>query len=315
MNLAIEQNDDMKQEVIFLSEDLELVGHLYRPADYQPEKRYPAIVVSHPFTGVKEQVAGRYAERLAQAGYLALAFDTAYQGESEGLPRHLETPHSRAEGIKSAVSYLSNLPDVDPERIGALGIAAGGGYAVFAARTDTRIKAVAAVNAVCQGSLLREGLNGSRTPEQLQSLLAAAADDRTAQDRGEAAATRSALAETAQAAAEQPQRLLREAYDYYRTPRGRHPNAENRFVESGLDALAGFDAFARIDMLAPRPLLMIAGAEADTRYFSERAIAAAAEPKELCLIAWASHFDLYDREPCVAAAAARLKVFFDLSLA
>lgn len=84
---------------------------------------------------------------------------------------------------------------------------------------------------------------------------------------------------------------------------------------SGLDALAGFDAFARIDMLAPRPLLMIAGAEADTRYFSERAIAAAAEPKELCLIAWASHFDLYDREPCVAAAAARLKVFFDLSLA
>ncbi|RBH45841.1 alpha/beta hydrolase, partial [Pseudomonas sp. MWU13-2860] len=112
MNLAIEQNDNkMKQEVIFLSEGLELVGHLYRPADYQPEKRYPAIVVSHPFTGVKEQVAGRYAERLAQDGYLALAFDTAYQGESEGLPRQLETPHSRAEGIKSAVSYLSNLPD------------------------------------------------------------------------------------------------------------------------------------------------------------------------------------------------------------
>ncbi|MEN6080829.1 alpha/beta hydrolase [Chromobacterium piscinae] len=314
MNLAIEQNDNMKQEVIFLSEDLELVGHLYRPADYQPEKRYPAIVVSHPFTGVKEQVAGRYAERLAQDGYLALAFDTAYQGESEGLPRHLETPHSRAEGIKSAVSYLSNLPDVDPERIGALGIAAGGGYAVFTARTDPRIKAVAAVNAVCQGSLLREGLNGSRTPEQLQSLLAAAAEDRTAQDRGEAAATRNALAETTQMAAEQPQRLLREAYDYYRTPRGRHPNAENRFVVSGLDALAGFDAFARIDMLAPRPLLMIAGADADTRYFSEQAIAAAAEPKELCLIAWASHFDLYDREPCVAAAASKLKAFFDRSL-
>ena len=117
----------MRTNVTFKSNDLKIAGHLYLPDDYKKGEKRPAIVVSHPFGGVKEQTAGLYAKKLSEKCFITLAFDASYQGESEGEPRFLEDPFLRAENIKSAVSFLETRDEVDEQGIGALGICASGG--------------------------------------------------------------------------------------------------------------------------------------------------------------------------------------------
>ena len=129
------------KKVSFKKFDLHLAGLLFLP-----DGKYPAVVVTHPGGGVKEQCSSLYAWHLARAGYVALAFDASHQGESEGLPRCLEDPTSRVEDIRSAVDLLVTLPYVDEERIGAMGICAGGGYTMSAIQTDVRIKAAAGIS-------------------------------------------------------------------------------------------------------------------------------------------------------------------------
>jgi len=178
----------MKADVAFDSAGLSLAGNLYRP-DNQVTGQLPAIVVGHPGSGVKEQAAGLYAERLAHAGLISLAFDSAHQGESEGLPRGLEDPAHRVEDLKAAVSYLSTREDVDPDRIGVLGICASGGYALSATAADHRIRAVATVSGVDIASQFRNGADGAQDPTVFRSMLQAAAAARTAEARGGGAGT------------------------------------------------------------------------------------------------------------------------------
>ncbi|MFD7436892.1 alpha/beta hydrolase [Streptomyces sp. NPDC059861] len=174
----------MKTNVSSVSNGLKVAGHLHLPDGHTGGRR-AAVVVSHPFGGVKEQTAGLYAQRLAAEGFVAVAFDASYQGESEGGPRFLGNPFARAEDIRSAVTFLTTREEVDPERIGALGICASGGYVPYAAQTERRIKAVAAVSGVDMGALHREGLGGGQSEDVIRGMLEQPGRDRTAQARGE----------------------------------------------------------------------------------------------------------------------------------
>ncbi|MEV0639089.1 alpha/beta hydrolase [Streptomyces sp. NPDC050619] len=289
----------MKTDVTFLSSDLKLAGTLFLP-DTPPAERLAAIVVSHPGGGVKEQTASIYAERLAREGFAALVFDAAYQGESEGEPRGLEDPFQRAEDVKSAVSFLTTREEIDPDRIGALGICASGGYVPYAAQTDLRIKAVATVSAGDLGSVMRDGLGRTQDPRTTRSLLELAGAARTAEARGEAVPRQEWITEAVDA----------ETHEYYRTPRGHHPRAVQPWPVRSLDQLIQYDSYALIHLISPRPLLMIIGSDANTAYISREAIEKAAEPKELFVIDGGTHISLYDKDEHVTPAVAKLTAFY-----
>lgn len=300
----------MPSRVEFPSKGITVVGELYLPIETATDRKHAAIVVAHPMGGVKEQTSALHAKILAENGFIALAFDAAYQGESGGEPRGLEDPTQRAEDVRSAVTYLSTLQEVDEGRIGALGICASGGYVPFAAQTDTRIKAVATVSAADVGSLFREGMkNTAMTTDRdtLSKLLAESGKARIAEARGEPVPMQPLLPDSPEGLPETVPALFREGSEYYRTPRAQHCRSTNRFPVRSMDLVVNYSSYAFVDLISPRPLLMIAGSEADSRYFSEEAIARAGEPKELFLVKGQTHVSLYDH---VDGHAAKLVDFF-----
>jgi fermentation-respiration switch protein FrsA (DUF1100 family) len=303
----------MKTNVTFDSAGITIAGHLYTPDDGATGPR-PAIVVGHPASGVKEQAAGLYAERLAGQGFVALAFDAAYQGESEGTPRGLEDPAHRVEDLKAAVSFLSVRDGVDPDRIGALGICASGGYVIPAAATDHRIKAVATVSAADIGRQFREGADGTQDPAAIQGMLDAAAGARTAEANGEGAGEFPIFPATAEQARAAGGQHGFEGFEYYCTDRAQHPRSAKTFTWSSVDRIVSFDPFRFISMIAPRALLMIVGTEAVTKHMTTEAFADAQEPKQLLWIEGASHVDLYDKDEYVTPAITKLGEFFTAEL-
>ena len=302
----------MRTDVTFDSAGLKIAGHLYTPDDETTGPR-PAIVVGHPGSGVKEQAAGLYAKRLSRAGFVTLAFDAAYQGESEGTPRGLEDPAHRVEDIKAAVSFLSVRDEVDADRIGALGICASGGYVIHASATDHRINAVATVSAVDLSRQFREGANGTQDPAIIQGMLDAAAAARTAEARGEGTGVFPIFPDTEEQARAGGRHLF-EGWEYYCTDRAQHPRSATFLTWNSVDRIAQFDAFRFIDLIAPRPLLLIVGTEAVTAHMSTEAFEKAQGPKELFWVEGATHVALYDKEEYVNPAVARLTDFFTVNL-
>ncbi|GAA2031604.1 alpha/beta hydrolase [Catenulispora yoronensis] len=311
----------MRNDITFQSNGLKIAGHLYlpdapagSPTNVPVDGPRPAVVVGHPGTGVKEQTAGLYARRLAENGFVALAFDAAYQGESEGLPRGLEDPAQRVEDLKAAVSFLTARGEVDPERIGVLGICASGGYALTATATDHRIKAVGTVSAMDIARQFRLGADGTQDPAVFQGLLDAAAAARTAEARG--AGTQSfPLFPDSEEAARAGGRHNFEGWEYYCTARGAHPRSTKVLPWSSVDRIGTYDASQSVPLIGQRPLIMVAGTEAVTSWVSVDAFQRATGPKQTVWVDGATHVDLYDVEKYVETAVEALTGFYRASLA
>ncbi|KAJ5708620.1 hypothetical protein N7488_008421 [Penicillium malachiteum] len=300
------------QKVQFLSRSYKLAGLFYPPVAGSPDRAGAAVIIAHPWTSIKEQSPANYARVVSQAGFSCLSYDAAYQGESEGEPRNLEDPYQRVEDIKCAVTYLVSREDVNSEKIGVLGICASGGYAPFAAQTDLRIKAVATSAAVCVGTMARRGFEKDTSNlDILKTQLEAAGKDRNSDVGGEKVPIVHMLSEKPEDAPEGMPEAFRDLMNYYRTPRAFHPRATNTTLPRGWDLMANFDAFAHNYMISPRPLLMITGTKAATKWFSEDGVGNAKEPKECYVVDGLTHADLYDK---VDEAGVKLVEFFGKSL-
>jgi uncharacterized protein len=300
------------QAVTFKKDNLNLAGNVYLPAGFDQTKKYSAIVVVHPGGGVKEQTAGLYAQQLAEAGFVTLAFDASHQGASEGLPRYLDNPINRVGDIYSAVDYLVTLPYVDANSIGGLGICAGSGATVKAAMTERRIKALATVSGVDVGAAGRRGWDGKGSGEDVITTLEAVAKQRTAEANGAAPVYVPYVPEVGDKTAP---RDLQEAAEYYRTPRGQYPTSTNKLLFSGVSYGLLFDGFGQADKLLTQPLLLVAGSEAGSLWHSQELIAkAASKDKELFIIKGATHMDLYDGKEYVPQVTKKLTEFFGKNL-
>lgn len=296
------------EKVSFKNNNFVMAGILYLPENFDKAGKYPAIICSNAAGAVKEQAAHNYAERLVKHGFVILTFDASHQGESGGEPRYLENPAARVEDIRKAVDYLTTLPFVDNERIGALGICAGAGYSINAAMTDRRIKAVATISATDPGAVMRDGWLGDTPVAEQIELLETVSRQRTAEANGAPPQYGPYVPETIDDSISIV--TFREAHDYYRTPRGAHPNSENKVLLTSLDKILGYSSFYLIETLLTQPLLAVAGSASDARYLSERAVDKANCDKELHLIEGATHVDLYDIPKHVDKAANKLIQFF-----
>ncbi|BBY95098.1 hypothetical protein MGALJ_47670 [Mycobacterium gallinarum] len=271
---------------------INLVGDLYIPKNIDRAVRHPAIIVGHPYGGVKEQSSGLYAQQMAERGFVTLAFDASYGGESGGSPRNIASPEAFTEDFSSAVDYLGTNSLVDRDRIGVIGVCGSGSFSLSAAAADPRIRALATVSMYDMGRAMRQGLNDTVPEEQRQQTLRQVADQRWAEVDGEQPQM---VPGTPVELTDQSTAVEREFFDYYRTPRGEHPRSTTAFTLTSNPAMNGYYPFTQIASISPRPLLFIAGEKAHSRYFSEDAFARAAGPKDLVIVPGAGHVDLYDR--------------------
>jgi uncharacterized protein len=289
---------------------INLVGDLYVPKNIDRSLQHPAIIVGHPYGGVKEQSSGLYAQQMAERGFITLAYDASYGGESGGSPRNIASPEAFTEDFSAAVDYLGLNPLVDRDRIGAIGVCGSGSFSLSAAAADPRIRALATVSMYDMGRAMRQGLNDAVPEQQRKQTLEQVSDQRWSElDGGERRMVPGTPYELTPASTA----VDREFYDYYRTPRGQHPRSTTEFSFTSNPAMNAYYPFTQIATISPRPLLFIAGENAHSRYFSEDAHNLAAEPKELVIIPNAGHVDLYDRVELIPFE--KLTEFFNQNLA
>jgi len=311
MNLSAQQMHPVQYT---RNDGISIAANVYTPAGYDKTKKYPAIVVAHPNGGVKEQVAGLYAELLAKQGYIVIVPDAAYQGASGGTPRNVDTPSSRTADLHAAADFISTYAGVDANRIGILGICGGGGYTLNAAKTDKRFKAVATLSMFNTGLVRRNGFKNSQVAT-IQQRLKEASEAREEEARGgEVRYVGNMPKMSKEEVAKMPFDLYREGYEYYLETHA-HPNSTFRYTQSSLLDLMRFDATDQIELIN-QPLLMLAGSKADTRDMTEDAFAKAvnAQPKELYLLEGATHIQTYWKEPYVTQAVKKLTEFFKKNL-
>lgn len=317
---AIEANELGKvniRPVTYEVEGIEVAANLYLPAGFDENRRsaYSAITVAHPNGGCKEQVAGLFAQRLAERGYVTIAADARYQGASKGEPRLRDWPANRIGDIHGMVDYLNLLPAVNDACIGALGICGGGGYTLAAAQTDVRIAAVATLSLFNSGRVRRNGYRDEDV-EGIPARLARAANARIKELAGEVEyegflPPHENDEELRAIMESMPENTLyRDGIEYYGLSH-RHPHATGSYTTESFMELMAFDVEDRMDLLT-QPLLMIAGEKADSRYMTEDAYAKAvnAACKELFLVPGASHIRTYWVPEYVDQEIEKLDTFF-----
>lgn len=294
------KSGSVKMEKVSFSNQykMKVTGNLFLPENMKEGEKRPAIIVGHPMGAVKEQSANLYATKMAERGFVTLAVDISFWGESEGEPRNSVLPDVYAETFSAATDFLGTRPFVDRNRIGAIGICGSGSFAISAAKIDPRLRAIATVSMYDMGTANRNGVKHAVTLEQRKQIMAEAAEQRYVEFLGgETKYTSGSVHELT----EKSNPVEREFYEFYRTPRGEYTPEGVSPLTTTHPTLASnvkfmnFYPFTDIETISPRALLFITGENAHSREFSEDAYRLAAEPKELYIVPGAGHVDLYDR--------------------
>ena len=292
---------------------IEIVANVYTPSNYDPSKEYPAITVAHPNGGIKEQTSGLYAQRLAEAGYITIAADAAYQGGSGGQPRHTDKPQFRTEDIRGMADFILQFPGVDSSRLGALGICGGGGYTLNAVKSDKRFKAVATLSMFNTGEVRRNGfLNSDKNT--IQERLRKASQARAQEAIGGEIIYAGVASVTDEDIAKVPTKFYRQGFEYYYRSHA-HPNSTFLYTMSSLMDLMAWDVNDGVELI-DQPLLMIAGSEAQTKYMTDETFSKIinAKEKELFVINGATHIETYWKPEYVSQAVNKLNNFYKENL-
>jgi len=274
-----------------------LTGDLYLPKNRVNEK-LPALAISGPYGAVKEQSSGLYANQMAQHGFAVVAFDPSYTGESGGEPRNVASPDIYTEDLSAAIDFLGIQSFVDREKVGIIGICGFGGFALNATAVDKRVKAVAVASMYDMSRVTAKGYFDSMTPEQRTQLLEQLSTQRWIDaEKGEPQYSNQGLPKPEQLTGKEPE-FVQGYVNYYKTERGFHTrsiNSNGSWTMTTPISFMNMPILTYIKEISPRPILIIAGEKAHSRYFSEDAYKAANEPKELMIIPGAVHTDLYDK--------------------
>ncbi|MEQ8472844.1 MAG: alpha/beta hydrolase [Marinoscillum sp.] len=288
---------------------IELTGDLYIPKN-SDNKPLPALAISGPFGAVKEQSSGLYANQMAERGFVAIAFDPSYTGESGGEPRNVASPDINTEDFSAAVDFLGLQDNIDRNKIGIIGICGFAGFALNATAVDKRVKAVATTSMYDMSRVNAKGYYDATTPEQRTKILEQLSLQRWEDsENGKPAPSSNNLPE--KLTGNEPP-FVAEYHNYYKTPRGFHPrsiNSNSSWTATTPLSFMNMPLLTYIKEISPRPMLLIAGENAHSLYFSEDAFKAASEPKELMIIPDAVHVDLYDKVDVIPFE--KLEAFFD----
>lgn len=301
-----------RQKVTFKNRyGIKLTGDLYTPKT--EGKHFPAIAISGPFGAVKEQSSGLYANQMAERGFVVLAFDPSYTGESGGEPRNVASPDINTEDFSAAVDFLGIQENIDRNKIGIIGICGFGGFALNATAVDKRVKAVATLSMYDMSRVNAKGYFDATTPEQRTQQLLQLGEQRW-KDAANGTFEYAPNGLPSKINGDEPQ-FVKDYFDYYKTDRGFHErsiNSNGAWTATNPLSLMNMPILTYIKEISPRPMLLIAGENAHSRYFSEDAYNAANEPKELMIIPNAVHVDLYDKLDVIPFA--KLVTFFNENL-
>ncbi|ENM5873974.1 alpha/beta hydrolase [Vibrio mimicus] len=288
------------------------------PEGFNESKRYPTMISVHPFGSCKEQTSSAvYGKALAELGYVVIAFDASFQGESGGFPRYVEDPSQRVEDISRVIDYAVTLPYVDENRIGGLGICGGGGYIINSALTEKRLKAVVGITPVNVGRLFREGFSMYDPIANLEAMAA----QRTAEARGSELQINDLLPPSVEFAKENglTERDVFEATEYYKTPRGQTEGGATRMLFSHAQKTLSWDAFAFAETLLTQPVMAVVGqkvgafgAYRDGQEIYGRSVQS--KDRQLVNLENWSHYELYDHPEAVSMAMDKVSAFLETHL-